>query len=112
MRIKVNGLPLMALIDTGSSASFINRKVVLDNNIPEKPWQQDVSMANSSFTSTITSACLTTIELNDHKLPNTLLRVMKELCVDVILGQDIFRQYSSLEIKFNEPKPALKLCFK
>ncbi|XP_026332221.1 uncharacterized protein LOC113239427 [Hyposmocoma kahamanoa] len=107
--IKLNGINVKALIDTGSTASFVDEKVVQRYNIPTPSWKQNVSMASQVLKSQITSACYAPIQLNGSVYPNTLLRVMENLCSDVIIGHDIMAQCSSLEIKFDGPKPFLTI---
>ena len=107
--VQINNITVAALIDTGSTASFIDDKIVQQYGLSTKPWHQEVSMASSSLTSEINKACSATVCLYNNKFP-VLFRVMKNLCTDVILGHDILNQYSALEIKFGGSKPPLKLC--
>lgn len=108
--IYINDMSVKALIDTGSTASFIDESIVRKYNIPTKPWRQNVTMASSSLSAEINKVCTATLDINGHKINNALFRIMKNLCTDVIIGHDILKQYSILEIKFGGSMPPLKLC--
>ena len=107
--INVNGISTQALIDTGSSASFIDEEVVKQYGFSTNSWNQEVSMASSIHTSKITEICPATLTLNNKVIPEVLFRVMKNLCCNVILGHDVLGKYSTLEIEFGGSMPTLKL---
>lgn len=107
--VTINGISVKALIDTGSTASFIDEEIIKQYDLPTKPWRQDVTMASSSHTSQITQVCPATLTLDKQIIPEIQFRVMKSLCCNVILGHDVLEQYSKLEVEFGGHMPPLKL---
>lgn len=98
-----------ALIDTGSTASFIDKKLVDHYGLLKLPCEQKITMAQSSLVSRVTGLCPLTLELQNQKL-NVNLMIMEGLCSDVILGHDVLNKHKTLEMYFGGYKPSLKVC--
>lgn len=109
-KVEINGVELDALIDTGSSLSFINRNYVNKCNIPIKPYYGRITMADSSTCSEIQNCCRVTMRLGNHIYENVEVLIMNNLCADFLVGHDLLNNHSSLEIDFNGTKPPLKIC--
>ena len=62
----VNGNTLSALIDTGSSDSFISHTEAEQLNLKIHPSKQDISMAVTSLETHVIGHCFADIDLNQH----------------------------------------------
>lgn len=108
--VLVNGVKLNALIDTGSSLSFINLRHVITCQLQIAPYLGKITMANSSMTSEIAGRCIVSIEVQAHHYERIEVLVMKNLCADFLIGHDILKYHSSLIINFSGDKPPLEIC--
>jgi predicted aspartyl protease len=108
--VEINGVELNALVDTGSSLSFINQTFVKRCKLQVKPYFGRISMANSSLSSDIAGCCILTIKLHSHIYQNVDVLVMKNLCAEFLIGHDILKNHSSVEIEFSGDEPPLKIC--
>lgn len=108
--IKINGLFVArALIDTGSTASFIDSRLVCKYNIQKSSCYQHVSMAASNLKTKVDALCSVNIDLQGHSFQVNLL-IMENLCTDVIIGHDILKKHNTLEMHFGGSGAPLKLC--
>ena len=105
-RVLVNGRELDALVDSGSSATFLSnasvRKHQWDINRGD---HAPVSMASSSHISHPVGHCTVDVHFNGELLPNQTIVVMKDLCADMIIGLDILSDYKSVTLEFGGHKP-------
>ena len=62
-------------------------------------------MALNSLKSHIVGYCYVDITLNENVYPSCRLGILKDLCSDVILGQDFQKKYNSVIIKYGGFKP-------
>lgn len=110
IRIKVNETDLEALIDTGSSDSYISNKVAYQENIEIFPSKLNVTMASSALSSPVVGFCIITLKILNHTYNKIKLYVLEELCADVIIGHDLLRQHSKVQIDFGGPKSPISIC--
>lgn len=110
INININGIKTDALIDTGSSESFINLEFAIANKFRIFPAHGQVSMASTSLSSTVKGACMVNLQLLNHYHNDMKLLVLQGLCADVVIGHDILKQYSSIEISFGGKKSSLSIC--
>ena len=85
---KIADTEVSALIDSSSSMSFINKDTAKRLNIEINPCFDNVSMATTSLTENISGCCNVDITVNGSNYSNVKLRVLKNLCTDILLGQD------------------------
>ena len=109
-KVLVNGIKLNALIDTGSSLSFINQRFVKRCRIKIQPYFGRITMANSLLSSDITGCCSVTVKLQTHVYKDVEVLIMKNLCADFLIGHDLLKNHSSVEIEFKGKKPPLRIC--
>ncbi|XP_048589516.1 uncharacterized protein LOC125573188 [Nematostella vectensis] len=106
----IAGHSLTALVDTGSSGSYINEGVVQRHGLQvNKSTVQSVSMALSFITTQVTGHCLVDLTVKEHTYPSVRLGVLKNLCSDVILGLDFQRSHNSVITQFGGTQPDLKI---
>lgn len=108
--VKINDIPARCLIDTGSSASFIDHNFTLKHKIPFSPGKGRVSMASTSLSSAIEGHVLVNLKLNKYCYPSCKLTVMKGLCAEVLIGHDILMEHSDVSLSFGGSKPPLTIC--
>ena len=76
-------------------------------DLPIHPSKQDVSMALNSLKSPIVGHCYVDITLNELLYPSCRLGMLKDLCSDIILGQDFQKEHKSVIIEYGGSKPDL-----
>ncbi|GFX21450.1 retrovirus-related Pol polyprotein from transposon opus [Trichonephila clavipes] len=106
----VNNIQLSALIDTGTSLSFLNEKHVAKCKLKVEPYLGKISMANSSMVTETEGVCKVNLKIENFIYQNVELLVMKDLCSDVLIGHDILNRHSSVEIGFDGNRPPLTIC--
>ena len=67
-------------------------------------------MASSEKQTVSKYFCIQNIELNGQIYENVRLNVLKDLCTDVIIGQDFMKQHSSVEFLFGGEKDKLTIA--
>ena len=67
-------------------------------------------MAESTLSVKIIGHIAANLKIQENTYPDVKLSVLKNLCVDVIIGQDILKQHASLDLKFGGSKPPLSIC--
>lgn len=78
----LNGsLNAKALIDTGSTASFIDGRLVLQHKLQLLPCNQNVSMAASNLKTNVNAMCSVNMDLQGHVFQANLL-VIDNICTD------------------------------
>lgn len=108
--LKINGLPVSVLIDTGSSENCVSQGVAKENNLTILLGDGQVSMADMSLSSKILGHCYVDVELQKQMYPNMKLKVLPSLCSDVILGHEFLKNHSALEMDFGGERLPLKIC--
>ena len=88
LSIKVNKKNLTALIDSGSSESYINSKVCRDLKLEIYPSESEIQMASSTVKTKSSGFCLVDVVIKNTSYEATRLNVLENLCSDVILGLD------------------------
>lgn len=106
----VNGKSVSALIDTGSSLSFMNKSTALRLGISIQPGTGTVSMATTSVTSDITGQCKVDLIILGHQYEQVKLSLLPDLCADIIVGHDILKTHASVEVVFGGNKTPLTVC--
>lgn len=107
---KVNDYKVKALIDTGSTESFISKSITDKIGLKIVPSNSVVSMASTSLQTQICGYCIVELIVKGKLYPNSKLSVMPDLCKDIILGQDFMKQHESISVKFGGSDPPLHIC--
>ena len=85
--ITINNERLNALVDTGSCNTFISDSMVNRLDLTRQNFKEKISMASSSLATETNGLCCTDIDLNNNHYKSVNLKVMKNLCCDVIFEQ-------------------------
>ena len=111
LQVSINGRFLTALVDSGSSESYMNSnclyvcaKLKLDVYLNAA---RQVQMASTAMKIESTGFCLADLSIGDTAYPSTRLNILENLCCDIILGLDFQSQHQSLIIEFNGESPDL-----
>ncbi|KAI3378314.1 hypothetical protein SNEBB_002033 [Seison nebaliae] len=110
VKIYLNGAPVNALIDSGSTESFINPGIVKLHSLKVLKNKSTVSMASSSLSTKTLGCCEVTITVNNKTYKDFRLTVLPELCMDVILGLDFQQLHESVILKYGGNLPPLSIC--
>lgn len=108
--IYLNDIRADALIDTGSSVSFIDEQLVKIMNLKRNYKRQSITLASTSHMAFINGLCHVTVKLNNHIYKRQPLLIVNNLCADVILGHDLLRNHKALELEFGGDREPLKIC--
>lgn len=108
--IIINECRANALVDTGSSISFIDNNFAQLMKLKRKPCRQAITLASLNHVSYVDALCYATIQINHHVYKQQPLLVVNDLCADVIIGHDILNNHSSLELQLGGNKEPLKIC--
>ena len=108
--VSIKGRDVKALVDSGSSESFIDPKLVEAITLHVHPSSGKISMATSSLSTEVAGYCLADLTHNGRKYSNLHLSVLPGLCADLILGLDFQSQHESVVFELDGSKPALSAC--
>ena len=106
--ISVEEKTLSALINSGSTHSFIHPDLVEQHSMMVYPTQEDITMSTLAFSTKMQGYCLTDMTLNDRLYSNVklyILYILLNLCTDVILGQNWQAQNESATIHYGGLPP-------
>lgn len=109
VNVKVNGVTLTALVDTGASDTFISKASVRALGLTMRSSKSTVRLASKVYADAI-GYCNVILQFNGTTYENFRVTVLPELCTDVIIGHDFLKLHASLEIKFDGDRPPLKIC--
>ena len=102
--VLVNGHKFRALIDTGSSLSFIDQKLVRSLHLPKFSQNVNIALAASNAGATSSeSTVLQELQLCGHTHKNQQISVLPQLCCDLIIGLDLLSSYQKLVMNFDGP---------
>ena len=110
MRARINGTQYSALADSGSSENFLDENVVSENQLNVFPYSGSVSMADTSFSSSIKYSCRANVEVLGRVYKNVQFLVMKNPCARVILGDPFLRKHTTFTINYGGKEPELSIC--
>ena len=109
-KVSIGGTCLIALIDSGSSDSYISENMAKKLCLKLHPSTQKISMALTSLKTNVLGHCFTPVTLDQRTYPSVRLGVLKDLCSDIILGQDFQKEHKSVTIEFGGSKPELVIA--
>ena len=110
VKVKINKIKTNALIDTGSTESFISEEVVKRRKLPVRPGTTKISMAAGDLTKETKGYVTVDLEFKGTVYKDTKLSILPNLCSEIILGHDFLGLHRKLEIPLNGVKAPLSLC--
>ena len=109
-KVYINGVQLNALIDTGSSDSYISEEIVRRHRWHRFPSTTQIILASTSKSSSTNGHCFVTLRHKGTEYKKVKLSVLPDLCSDVLLGHDFLQRHQSVEIPFDGNEPPLLIC--
>ena len=107
--ITIDGVPVNALVDTGSTLSHISEELSRHLDLRLEETICNVGLAVRGCSSKSLGLCKANIEVNGDAYSSVPFTVLKDLVSDVILGRDFMDLHQSVNIHFGEEKPTLHL---
>ena len=106
----INHQEATALVDSGSTDSFIHPDLARACSLTVHPSQETISMATKTLTARIQGHCSADITIDNRVYSDIKLHVFPGLCADIILGQDWQSKHESITIKYGGENPSVKIC--
>ena len=108
--VTVNGLETKALVDSGSSESFIHPWLVKSAALRVYPSFGAISMAASSLATKVEGHCFIDLKLDGRSYKKIRLSVLPNLCSDLILGLDFQSRHQSVVFQHRGTSPSFSVC--
>ena len=106
----VEGISLSTLLETGSSSSFIHEKMAKKLNLKSQPSNERVTTAQSTLSAASGGRCrVEGMFLQNRCYSDVPLRVVYNLCCDLLLGQDFILQHEVVKFLFRGTGTALEI---
>ena len=83
-----------ALIDSGASDSYLNEGLAGKINVPKLGTQTKIALASSTDTAAVSGYVEAKAQVFDQSY-HLRLEIVKNLCADIILGQDFLKLHKS-----------------
>ena len=110
INVTIDSVKLSALIDGGSSESFIHPKIVEKLKLNIQPCASSVTMASGAHSSLIKGRVTVDLKIEDINYTGVKLYIMEDLCMDIILGLDFQSRHQSVTLQLGGEKPPLVIC--
>lgn len=104
--VRVNNVSVKALIDSGSTSSFLHPDIVEQLAINTYPSQDNIVMASSHISKTL-GHCFVNLDVQNNSYTQFKLSVLPGLCAKVILGEDFMQLHESVNFDLKGPRPSL-----
>ena len=101
---KIDGASSNAMIDSGSSETFIADACTKKLNLVVFPKDRTIPLADKKHVARIIGSVIVDIEVNGVKHEKVPVDVIKNLCTDVIIGRDILKEHKRVVLNFNGPR--------
>jgi len=107
--VTVHNVELNALVDTGSSDSYIDSSVAESNGWKITPSSCSINMASTGLTKRTIGHCVVPLSYKDRQYSQRL-SLLPDLCADVILGHDFLSKHSEVRFPFSGSEDPLSVC--
>ena len=107
--ITVNNIAAQALVDTGSTNSYISKNFVKKHNIPYKSMKYVANLANVSLQTEICGVCYLNLIFMGECYNDFKFKVMPNLIADSIIGDDLLQQHKSVTFHFGGNRSELNV---
>ena len=108
--VKIGNVTVKALIDTGSSESYISLELVSKLGLKQLQSTMEISMASTDHTVKTKGHTFISFQYNSCTYDNIKLSILPGLCAEILLGHDFLRRHKSLEIPFKGSLPTFSVC--
>uniref|UniRef100_UPI00358DE7E4 uncharacterized protein n=1 Tax=Myxine glutinosa TaxID=7769 RepID=UPI00358DE7E4 len=101
--LMVEGHCVQALVDTGSTDSFIDQRLVLRHGWRIGRSTRRIFMASQGLRLSTKGECRLKLVLKGRVFPDVHLMVLPALCADILLGHDFLKLHGRLVMEFGGP---------
>ena len=109
-KIRVNEHNCQAILDSGSTHSFIDKSFASLLNVKQTATESNITLASTSSHIKLMAYCTCTLVMGTERYVNFRLNILPNLCANVILGHDFMSQHSTFSIDFNGNRPPITLA--
>ena len=99
-----------AMVDSGSSDSYISESCQEEHRLLKHPMYSEVSLASSPYVAKIYSYVLADIQVNKRNYPKVKLQVLPGCITDIILGKDFQKMHQQVTFHLGGHLPPLEVC--
>lgn len=111
MKVYVNGHKVTALFDTASSDSYIREDLISRFKLQSKPMREEkIGLASEKVSINVSKYCSVNVVVKGEHYREVQLKVMNNLCSQVLLGQDFMKLHDTIVMSFGGTKPPLMVC--
>ena len=101
---------MKALVDSGSTESFIHPNLVKKAGLTIRPASGAVSMASTTLSAEVIGFCATDLEYQNQKYIDLCFSVLPGLCAHLIRGLDFQSQLKSITFQYSGNQLPLAVC--
>ena len=101
----LSGHELSTLVDSGSSNSYINEKTTWRLNFFVSPSSQKNVYGSIYTERDIVRQCIVDLTLIGHTYRKVSFGVLKNLCCDVLLGEEFHGQHKRVSFEYDGSRP-------
>ena len=103
---------MRALLDTGSSHNFIHPKIVGELRLPSAVTDtpESVTLASTHHSNDVSQLVHSDLLVNNRLYENVKLKLLENLCVDIILGNEFQKDHKSIIFNYGGELPPLEVC--
>ena len=112
VEVQIGKRSTYGLTDSGSYESFISSEYVSELNLKPIPYSRTVALASKACSGEITGILNLDISVNQNIYKEFPLKVMKNLCADIVLGNDFMKLHKEVTFVMGGSRKPLKLSGK
>uniref|UniRef100_UPI00358F56FA uncharacterized protein n=1 Tax=Myxine glutinosa TaxID=7769 RepID=UPI00358F56FA len=101
--LMVEGHCVRALVDTGSTDSFIDQRLVHRHGWQVLGTTRRIFIASQGLWLNTKGECRLKLVIKGRVFPDVHLMVLPALCADILLGHDFLKRHGRLEMEFGGP---------
>lgn len=98
-----------ALVDTGSSKSFVRFEVAKDAGLQISPASGAITLASTTHAE-IRGSCMADLTINGKEYKDVSLFILDALCTPLLLGHDFLKRHQTVSVDFGGDQPPLEVC--
>ena len=108
INVTINNIKLKALVDTGSTDSYIDSSIVKKHRWEIFPSSLSINMASTSLTKQTQGHSVLPLRIQDRHYSQKL-SLLPDLCADIILGHDFLCKHSEVSFPFEGNEDPIKI---